>query len=70
MYFTACRCEQLVMPSQLETVKAKPGILAIIDELEKITPLLKEVGRIAGLMGLCAKTLFDYSSLVHCYMHF
>mmetsp|Transcript_11211 Transcript_11211/g.33634 ORF Transcript_11211/g.33634 Transcript_11211/m.33634 type:complete len:612 (+) Transcript_11211:95-1930(+) len=27
---------------QLETVKAKPGILAIIDELEKITPLLKE----------------------------
>ena len=32
---------------QLETIKAKPGVLAIIDELEKITPLLKEVQRIA-----------------------
>ena len=28
---------------QMETLKAKPGVLAIIDELEKIMPLLEKV---------------------------
>lgn len=29
--------------AQLDTVKSKAGVLAIIDELEKITPLLEKV---------------------------
>jgi hypothetical protein len=39
---------------QRETLKSKTGILAIIDELEKITPLLKEAAAEEVSKGIAA----------------
>lgn len=42
------------IPPQLETLKSKDGLLAVIDELEKITPLLKEAAAAEVSLGIAA----------------
>lgn len=38
----------------METLKSKDGLLAVIDELEKITPLLKEAAAAEVSLGVAA----------------
>lgn len=42
------------MISQLKTLSSKKGVLAIIDELEKITPLMKEAAAEEVSLGIAA----------------
>lgn len=42
-YATSLASVMYFVCAQLDTVRSKAGVLAIVDELEKITPLLEKV---------------------------